>query len=90
MKFIFQYKQDLVLGNKQKFVVNVLKFWTLIACQEGLDKQHKPGRNSLNRQFPIYYSDKHFMNSSPSDNQQFVWEPKELSVQILRKFTIVG
>ena len=46
-----------------EYIVNVLEFQTLIACQEGLDKQGRPRsdcvrRSSLIRVFPVCYSDK--------------------------------
>ena len=42
-------------------MVNVLKCW----CQIDLDKQCRPRRSSLIRVFPVSYSNKHFVNSSP-------------------------
>ena len=50
--------------------VNYLNFWTLVICQKVLDKQCRPRSDcfwwsSLIRVFPVCYSDKHFMNSSP-------------------------
>ena len=66
---IWAYKWALIrctiLGNG-----NVLIFWTLVACQNGLDKQGRPKsyccwRSSLIRAFPVCYSDNHFLSSSP-------------------------
>ena len=56
-------------------MVNVIKFWTLIASDKCLDNQCRPRsdcffRSSLIKVFPLCYSDKHFVNSSPN-NQQF-------------------
>ena len=65
--------------------VNVLKFWTLVACQIGQNKQQ--WRSSLIRVFTVCYLDKHFMNYSP-DNQHFIWEQREKSVHNFRTFTI--
>ena len=50
--------------------VNVLKFWTLVTCPKGLDKQVRPRsdcfwRSRLIRVCPVCYSDKQFVNSSP-------------------------
>ena len=72
--------------------VNVLKFWTLVTCQNSLAKQRRPisdcfWRSSLIRAFPVCYSDIHFVNSSP-ENQHFIWELKDKSVRIYRKFTV--
>ena len=58
----------------------------------GLDKQCKPRsdwRSSLIRVFPVCYSDKHFMNSSP-DNQNFIWEKKEKSIQNFLTLTVTS
>ena len=68
----------------------VLKFRTLVACQKGLDKQLRLRSDcfwSLTRVFPVCYSDKHFVNSSPK-NQHFVWEQEEKSVWNFRTFTV--
>ena len=66
------------LTNSQTIIstVNVLKFWTLIACQKGLDKQCRPRsdcfwRSSLIRIFAVCYSNQHFVNSSPKTNILF-------------------
>ena len=61
--------------------VNVLKFWTLVACQKGQDKQCRSRVacfwwSSLIRGLAICYSDKHFVNFSP-ENQLFIWEQTE-------------
>ena len=46
-------------------------------------------RSSLIRVFPVCYSEKHFVNSSP-ENQHFNWERKEKSVKNFRTFTVTG
>ena len=71
---------------------NVLKFQTLLACQKDIDKQCRPRsdcffRSSLNRVFPVCYSDKHFVTSCPH-NQHSIFEQKLKSVGNFRKFTI--
>ena len=55
--------------------VNILKFRTLLACHKGIDKQLRPrlDLSSLIRMFPVCYSDKWSVNSSP-DNHLFIWE----------------
>ena len=70
--------------------VTVLKFWSLVPCQNSRDKQCRPRsdcfwRSNLIRVFPVCYCDKKFVNSSP-DNQYFTWEQKEKSV---RNFMII-
>ena len=65
--------------------VHVLRFRTLVAYQNGLDKQdrHRSDcfwRIRLIRVFPVCYSDKQFVHSSP-ENQHFIWEQKEKSVR---------
>ena len=57
-------------GSLFQIIVIVLKFRTLAASQRGLDKQGRPRsdcffRSSLIRVFPVCYSDKHTVNSSP-------------------------
>ena len=71
------------------YTINVLKFQTLVACQNGQDKQGrlKSDWSSLIRFFSVCYLDKHFVNSSP-DNQHFIWEQKEKSVRNLKTYTI--
>ena len=64
-------------------MVNALKFQPLVSSQEDLDKQGRP--TSLIRVFAIYYSNQHFVNSSP-ENQHFI--SKEKSVQNFRTCTI--
>ena len=57
----------------QPTTVKFLKFRTLVACQNCLDKQCRPRSDcfwSLIMVFPVCYSDKQFANSS-SDNQHF-------------------
>ena len=71
-------------------MVNVLKFLTLVACLKDLDKQSRQNgffRSSLIRVFPVCYSDKHLVNSSP-DNQQFILKQKEKSVGNVRTFAV--
>ena len=77
----------------QIIMVNVLKFWTLVACQKSLDNQGRPRsdcfwRSSLIRVFPVCYSGRHFVNSSP-ENQHFMCQQKENSVQNFRTFTVL-
>ena len=76
----------------QVITVNILKFRTLIACQNGLDKRRPRSdcfwSSSLIRILPICYSDKRFANSSP-ENQHFISEWKEKSVRNFRTFTVV-
>ena len=67
--FIFQ---------KSESTVNVLNFRTLVACQKGLAKQHRPWsdcfwRSSLIKVFPVCYSDNQFVTFI-SYNQHFIWE----------------
>ena len=76
------------LRNRTKLKVSRV---TLVACHKGLEKQRRPSsdcfwRSSLIRVFPICYSDKHFVHSSPV-NQYIIWEQKEKSVQNFRMFT---
>ena len=85
-----EYRNSSHLTGK-KTEVNDLKFWTLVACQKGLDKQCRPRsdcfwRSSLIRVLPVCCSDKHFVNSSPY-NQQFIWDQKEKSVRNFVTFT---
>ena len=59
--------------------VNVLKIWTLVACQKGLDKQGRPRpdcffRSSLVWVFRVCYSDKHFVNSTPENKFQNIYQ----------------
>ena len=66
------------LQEKDVSMVSLLKFWTLVVCRNGLDKQHKPRSNcfwrrSLIMVFPVCYSDKHFVNFS-LDNKLFIWK----------------
>ena len=49
-------------------IVNVLKFQTV--GEKSLDEQGRP-RSSLIRVFPVCFSDKHFVSSSP-DNQFYL------------------
>ena len=77
------------------YMVNVLKFQTLVACQKGKDKQGRPRsdcfcfwRSSLIRVFPVCYSYKQFVNFSP-ENHHFIWEQKEKSVWNIRTFNII-
>ena len=60
---------------------DVLKFWTQVVSQKGLDKQRSPKsdcfwRSSLTRIFSVCYTDKHFFLNSRPDNQRFIWEHK--------------
>ena len=70
--------------------VNVLKFRTLVACQKGLEKQSRSRSDcfwrSQIRVFPVYYSVKHFVTSSP-DNQYFIVEQKEKNIRNLQHLT---
>ena len=75
-----------------KITVNVLKFWTQVASQKGLDKQCRPWsdyffRSSLIRVFHVCYSDKHFVNFS-HDNPQFLSKQQAQSVWSFRTFTV--
>ena len=65
---------------------NILKFLTVVASPKSLEKQGRL-RSSLIRVFPVCYSDKHFVTSSP-DNHYFIWEQKELSVRNFRTFIV--
>ena len=56
----------------------VLKFYNL----EARSSQTGQTQSSLIRDFPVCYSDKRFVNSSP-ENQYFIWEQKEKNVQVL-------
>ena len=72
--------------------VNVINFGTLVACQICIDKQCRPRpdcfwRSSLIWAFPVCYSDKYFVNSSP-ENQYFIWEQKQKCVRNFRTFTV--
>ena len=71
--------------------VNVLKFQPLVTCQYSLDKQGRPRSDwfwrSLIRVFPVCYSDKYFVNSSP-ENQHFMLDQKEKSVWNFRTFEL--
>ena len=76
-----------------RVTVNALNFWTLIACQKGLNKLGRLRSDcfwgsSLIRVFPVCYSDMHFVNFGP-DNQHFIWEQKEKSVRNFRTFTVM-
>ena len=78
--------------NLSNLTVDFLKFWTLVACKNGLDKQFRPRSDcfrcsSLIRVFPVCYYDKHFVNSTPA-NPYFIGELKEKSVQNIKTFTI--
>ena len=66
------------------------KILILVACQKGLDKKCRPSsdcfwRSSLIMVFPICFSVKYFVNSSPG-NQHFIWEQKEKGVRNFRPF----
>ena len=63
-------------------MVNVLKFWTLVACFKGLDKHGRPWEALSDQGLPY----KHFVNSS-LDNQHFVLKKKKQSV--LRTVTLI-
>ena len=67
------------------FIVNVLKFWTLVTCYKGPDKQCRPRSDcfwtsSLIRVFPVVHSS--------LDNQHFIWEQNKKFVQHFRPFTV--
>ena len=63
-----------------KITVDVFKFQTLVAYQKGIDKQCRPRRSSLIKVFPVYYSYKHFVSSSPIE-PHFTQEQKEKRVR---------
>ena len=61
--------------------VDVLKFWTLVACKKCSDKQCRPRsdcfwRSSLIWVCTVCSSDNHLVYFSP-DTQLFIWEQKE-------------
>ena len=64
-----------------------LRFWTLVAYQKGIDKQHRPRSDCFWKSFPVCYFEKHFVNSRP-ENQHFIWEQGEKSFWIFRTFTL--
>ena len=54
-------------------MVNVLKLRTVVACHKSLDKQGRPRSDcfcSLIRVFPVCFSDKHFVSSSPDNDNR--------------------
>ena len=58
------------------YTVDALKYRTLVACQKDLDEQCSTRsdyffRSSQISVFPVCFSDKHFVNSSPG-NQHFI------------------
>ena len=58
--------------NKINFHKRCLKFSTLVFLQKGIGKQCKlRSRSSVVKVFPVRYSDKHFVNSSPR-NHHFI------------------
>ena len=73
-----------------------LKFWTLVACQYGLDKQCRPSpvqtafEEAVRLGSSLFkcYSDVHLVITIP-DNQLFSWGQKEKSVKNLRTLTVV-
>ena len=72
-----------ILEQKNTDTLDVLKFWTLICLQKGLDKQGKArsncfSRSSLVRVFPVCYSDKRFVNFSPET--QILYENRKRKV----------
>ena len=69
------------------FMVDVQKFWTLVASPKCPDKQCRPRSDSLVRVFLVCYSDKHLVKFSLY-SQHFIWEQKEKSVWNFRTFTI--
>ena len=68
-------------GKCSKFLTPVTMY-----LLKNLEKQCRPQSDSF---FPVCYSDKYFVNSSP-DNKHFTLQKKEKSVQNLRPFTIVS
>ena len=50
--------------------MDILTYQTLDACQKGQDNRTDPDQTSLIIVFPICYSTKHFVSSSP-DNQRY-------------------
>ena len=74
-------------------MINILKFQTLVACQKGFDKQHRPKsdcfwRSTLTTVFSVCYSDKYSAISSP-ENQHFIWEQKEINIWNSRTFMVL-
>ena len=78
-------------------MVYILKFWKLVPCQKGIDKQCRAKsdcffncfwRSSLIRVFPVCYCDKHFVNFS-LENRHFNWEQKVKSVRNFRTYTVI-
>ena len=41
-------------NKKKKFMVNVLKFQTLVVCQKGLDKQRRQEQSDLGLRFLLF------------------------------------
>ena len=69
------------------YTLNVLKFWTLVACQKKPRKKLGTIRSGcIWRSVCACYWDKHLVNSSPG-SQHFIWDQKEKSVQNFWIFT---
>ena len=74
-------------------MVSVLKLQQIVACQKK-DQTNRADtrldcffRSGMIRIFPVSYSYKHFMNSSP-DNQHFICGKKEKSVHFQKMIII--
>ena len=71
-----------------KYTVNLLRFQTLVACQNNIDKQLIPRsdsffRSSLIRVFPVCYSDIPFVNSSFENQHLFSRTESEKCFEML-------
>ena len=69
------------------YTVDILKFWTLVTCQKGLDKQCRPRSDcfwgsSLISIFPVSYSVKQFVISS-LDSQHLLENRRKKVFKIL-------
>ena len=67
-----------------RVTVNVLKFWTIVACQMAFTNSADSDQKKQSDQGLPCLLFWHWMNSSP-DNQHFIWKHKDKSVWNLKK-----
>ena len=89
LRILFYYRR---LWSTWLYMVIVLKILNT-SCPKGRDKKCRPRSDclwwsSLIRVFPVCNFDNHFVSSS-LDNQHFVWEQSEKSVQNFKTLNVV-
>ena len=81
-------KSPWLLQSNTHDMVKVLKFWTLVASPNAIDKQCRPRsdcfwRSSLIRVFPVCYSDMYLVNPSPDNPHFFLKTESEKVFEVL-------